>query len=40
MRHVNSYDTQPPINPLEAWQDTAHSHAGEANWLSESPSMR
>ncbi len=23
MRHVNSYDTKPPSNTLEAWQDTA-----------------
>jgi hypothetical protein len=40
MRHVNSYDAQPPSNPLEAWQDTAHSNAGQTSWLSESPSMR
>jgi len=40
MRHVNSYDAQPPTNTLEAWQDTAHNRASETSWLSESSSMR
>jgi len=40
MRHVNSYDAQPPANPLEAWQDTANINACQTSWLSESPGMR